>query len=139
VCTVCASSSPQPVHIRRADQFLAANAELIEEYHLHGSSVALDRFLIRLLGRAWRHEVERHLPHGVAQTGRDADTFFATDIPALLAWRFSAEDAGRVSQPVMYVGGAESGPWFADVRQLILAWLPQAEDVVLEGGTIRWY
>jgi hypothetical protein len=129
---------PPPVHIRRADQFLAANAELIEEYHLHGSS-ALDRFLIRLLGRDWRHELERHLPHGVAQTERDADTFFATDIPALLAWRFSAEDAGRVSQPVMYVGGAESGPWFADVRQLILAWLPQAEDLCWKARTIRWY
>lgn len=125
---------PPPVHIRRADQFLAANAELIEEYQLHGSLAALDQFLTRLVGRNWRQELERQMPHGVAHAERDADTFFATDIPALLGWRFSAEDARRISQPAMYVGGTDSGPWFADVRQLILAWLPHAEEVVVEGA-----
>ena len=65
---------------------------------------------------------------------RDADTFFATDMPALMTWSFSAEDAGRIGQPALYIGGSESGPWFAEVRELILSWLPQARDVVLQGA-----
>ena len=51
-----------------------------------------------------------------------------------VAWRFGAEDARRISQPVLYLGGTASGPWFAQVRQLVLAWLPQAEDVMFAGA-----
>lgn len=65
---------------------------------------------------------------------QDAAIFFETDIPALLAWRFGSEDARRISQPVLHIGGSGSGQWFAEVRDLMLAWLPQAEDVVLAGA-----
>jgi pimeloyl-ACP methyl ester carboxylesterase len=125
---------PPPVHIPSADEFLAANVQLTEDHRVHGSATALDRFLVRVIGPAWRRDIERHVPGGVAQVDRDADTFFATDIPALLTWRFGAEDARRISQPVLYLGGTESGPWFARVRQLVLAWLPQAEDVMFAGA-----
>jgi hypothetical protein len=53
---------------------------------------------------------ERRIPGGVAQSERDADTFFATDLPALLDWRFGAAEARRISQPVVYVGGSHSSP-----------------------------
>jgi pimeloyl-ACP methyl ester carboxylesterase len=125
---------PPPVHIPSADEFLAANVQLTEDHRLHGSTIALDRFLTRLIGPAWRTDIERHIPGGAAQVQRDADTFFATDIPALLSWQFGAQDAQRISHPVLYIGGTESGPWFAEVRHLILGWLPQAEDVVLAGA-----
>jgi hypothetical protein len=32
---------------------------------------------------------------------RDAATFFDSDIPALLEWRFTAADAGRLLAPVL--------------------------------------
>ncbi|MGH2692857.1 MAG: hypothetical protein ACRDHM_10195 [Actinomycetota bacterium] len=35
---------------------------------------------------------------------------------------------------MLHIGGSESGPWFAEVRQLILGWLPHAGDVVIEGA-----
>jgi hypothetical protein len=35
---------PPPVHIPDADESLAANARFIEDYRLHGSATALDRF-----------------------------------------------------------------------------------------------
>jgi hypothetical protein len=35
---------------------------------------------------------------------------------------------------VLHVGGSLSGPWFADVRRLMLTWLPHAEDGVLSGA-----
>jgi pimeloyl-ACP methyl ester carboxylesterase len=70
----------------------------------------------------------------LAQVERDAGTFFDTDLPALLAWRFGAEDARRVDRPVLLVSGEDSGPWFAAVRALVLSWLPRAEDVVVPGA-----
>ena len=36
--------------------------------------------------------------------------------------------------PVLHVGGTESGSWFAEVRELVLEWLPEAEDVVIAGA-----
>jgi pimeloyl-ACP methyl ester carboxylesterase len=125
---------PPPVHTPSAAEFLAANAELAEDYRSHGSANALDRLMARVVGPDWRTDIEQHLPGGAEQVVQDADTFFATDMPALMAWRYGAEDAQRIGQPVLYVGGSASGPWFAEVRQLILSWLPQAQDVVLEGA-----
>jgi pimeloyl-ACP methyl ester carboxylesterase len=125
---------PPPVHIPDADEFIAANVQLREDYRLHGSATALNRFLTRVIGPDWRSDIERHIPGGLAQVERDADTFFATDLPALLDWRFGAAEARRITQPVLYVGGSDSGPWFAQVRRLILTWLPQAEDVEVAGA-----
>jgi pimeloyl-ACP methyl ester carboxylesterase len=55
-------------------------------------------------------------------------------MPAQLRWRFRREDARQIGQPVLYIGGTDSGPWFAEVRDLVLAWLPQAHDVMPAGA-----
>ena len=87
-----------------------------------------------MIGTDWRAAIERAVPGAADQMERDIGTFFDTDLPALLAWRFGAEDARRITQPVVHIGGSESGQLFAEVRDLMLAWLPQAEDVVLAGA-----
>jgi pimeloyl-ACP methyl ester carboxylesterase len=125
---------PPPVHVPSAAQFVAANAQLTQHYHAYGPVAGLDRFLTRVIGRDWRAMIERALPGAAEQMEQDTATFFDTDIPALLAWRFGAEDARRITQAVLHIGGSESGQWFAEVRELMLAWLPQAEDVVLAGA-----
>jgi pimeloyl-ACP methyl ester carboxylesterase len=125
---------PPPVHVPSAAQFFTANAQLMEDYHAHGPAVGLDRFLSRVIGPHWRADIERAVPGAREQMERDTGTFFDTDIPALLAWRFGAEDARRISQPVLHIGGSDSGQWFAEVRDLMLTWLSQAEDVVLAGA-----
>jgi pimeloyl-ACP methyl ester carboxylesterase len=125
---------PPPVHTSARDEFIAANDELRDDYRRHGAAAALDRFLTRVIGQDWRSDLERHIPGGVAQSEHDADTFFGTDLPALFDWRFGPGDASRIGQPVLYVGGSDSGPWFAEVRRLILTWLPQAEDQQVAGA-----
>jgi pimeloyl-ACP methyl ester carboxylesterase len=125
---------PPPVQVPSAAQFFTANAQLTEDYHAHGPAIGLDRFLTRVIGPHWRADIERAVPGAPEQMERDTGTFFDTDIPALLAWRFGAEDARRISQPVLHIGGSDSGQWFAEVRDLMLTWLPQAEDVVLAGA-----
>jgi pimeloyl-ACP methyl ester carboxylesterase len=125
---------PPPVHVPSAEEFIAANHELVRLHQTRGASFALDSFLTRLMGSDWRDELERHLPGSVQQVERDADTFFETDIPALLSWDFSAERASRIYQPKLYVGGDKSGPWFSQVRWLMMDWLGQPAEVLVEGA-----
>ena len=87
-----------------------------------------------MIGPDCRTEVETRVPRAAAQMQRDTATFFDTDPPALLSWSFTAEDALGVNCPVLHVSGSNSGHWFAEVRQLILAWLPQTQDVLLVGA-----
>jgi pimeloyl-ACP methyl ester carboxylesterase len=89
--------------------------------------------MARVAGPRWRLETERLLPGAVAGMERDAPTFFATDLPALQGWRVEQE-TGRVTQPVLYVGGTRSGPWFDEVRALLLAQLPRVRDVMVPGA-----
>lgn len=125
---------PPPVHVPSAVEFRAANARLLEVSRARGHAAALEEFLSLVIGPNWRSEVEQRLPGAAEQMRRDTATFFDTDLPALLAWRFDAEDARRVTCPVLHIGGTDSGPWFAEVRRLVLAWFPQAEDVLLAGA-----
>ena len=125
---------PPPVHVPSAPEFRAANARLREARREHGPGVALEEFLALVVGPAWQTEVDRRLPGATAQMQRDAATFFDTDLPALFSWRFDRRDARRVSCPVLQVSGSDSGPWFAEVRDLVRAWLPQTEDVLLAGA-----
>jgi pimeloyl-ACP methyl ester carboxylesterase len=125
---------PPPVNVPSAPEFRAANERLFAARHARGLEVALEEFLTLVIGPGWRTDMERHVPGTVEQTRRDARTFFDADLPALLAWRFSAQDANRIKCPVLHVGGTDSGPWFAEVRRLILDWFPDAEDVVVPGA-----
>jgi pimeloyl-ACP methyl ester carboxylesterase len=125
---------PPPVHVPSAAQFHAACGQLRAYYRQHGPAAALDRFLTMLVGPKWRDELERDLPGSLARLDRDAVTFFETDLPALTSWQFGIERARRITAPVLYVGGSNSGPLFAEVRELVLAWLPHVEDVVLPGA-----
>jgi pimeloyl-ACP methyl ester carboxylesterase len=106
----------------------------MESRRAHGPGTALEEFMALVVGPDWRSDVEQRVPGAAVQMEHDRATFFDTDLPALLAWNFTAEDADRVSCPVLHVSGTRSGPWFAEVRELILTWLPQAEDVLLAGA-----
>lgn len=86
------------------------------------------------IGPGWRDEVEGLVPGAARQMERDTVTFFDTDLPALLDWEYDGLDARRISCPVLHIGGGDSGPWFAEVRALILTWLPNADDVVIDGA-----
>lgn len=125
---------PPPVHTPSAPEFRAANDRLIESRRVHGPAAALDEFLTEVIGPDWRRDVEHNLPGAAEQMQRDIVTFFDTDLPALFDWRFGSEDARRVGCPVLHIGGTESGPWFAEVRELMLRWFPEADDVLIAGA-----
>lgn len=133
VHTVTLLEAP-PVHVPSVTEFRAAIEKLTADRAVHGAVATLDRFQSGLLGPDWRAEVERAVPGAVAQMSRDAATFFDSDCPAMLSWLFAREDARRVTQPLLYVGGSASGRWFAEVRELILDWFPAAEDRTIQGA-----
>jgi len=122
---------PPPVHVALAAEFREANERLIRTRQEHGPAEALDEFLSHLIGQDWRAKTEQQIPGSGRQMERDAATFFDCDMPALLDWEFGPEDARRIACAVLHVGGSDSGPWFAQVRELMLDWFPGAEDVVI--------
>lgn len=87
-----------------------------------------------LSGPGWEEAYEALLPGAPSRLRRDAATFLEVDVPALLAWRFGADDAARITAPVLSVGGAKSGPWFAQVRDWVRAILPHADEHVILGA-----
>lgn len=125
---------PPPAHTPDSAPFQAANAQLLQAYQTNGPLAALDEFMTMLTGPDWRQKTERDLPGSLAAMQRDATTFFESDVPALLSWRFEAEDAATIRCPVFCVGGSDSGPWFAAARAHVLRLLPQAESAVVHGG-----
>ena len=125
---------PPPLHTPSASEFRAANDRLIESRRQQGPAAALDEFLTLGIGPNWRQAAEDQLPGSPAQMQRDTATFFDVDLPALLDWRFERKDAARISCPVLYVGGTNSGRWFGEVRELMLSWFPHAEEVTIEGA-----
>lgn len=125
---------PPPVHVPSGVEFRAVNETLLAIRRADGLEAALEEFMAMVVGRRWRTDMEGHLAGSAEQIGRDAGTFFDIDLPALLAWRFSADDANRIECPVLHIGGTASGPWFAEVRTLVMAWMSDVEDVRVEGA-----
>jgi pimeloyl-ACP methyl ester carboxylesterase len=108
-------------------------APLVELYRSGNPRAAVDAFMGMVGGPDWRMEVERTVPGAAEQAHRDAATFFEVEVPALEAWSFDPEKAKRIDQPVLFVTGGASGPLFERPRQLFLACVSHAEDLVLPG------
>jgi pimeloyl-ACP methyl ester carboxylesterase len=124
---------PPPVHTPSAPEFQTVNTRLLQTRRAHGVAAALEEFLAAI-GPSWRDAAEHLAPGAATHMDRDVATFFDTDLPALLSWRFGKDDARRIICPVLHVGGTDSGRFFAEVRELVLGWLPQTEDVVIAGA-----
>jgi pimeloyl-ACP methyl ester carboxylesterase len=106
---------------------------LIELYASGRSREAVDAFMRIVGGSGWREELEKALPGGAVQAERDAAAFFEVEVPALQGWSFGASEARRISQPVLFVIGTESGPLFEGPRDLFVSLVPRTEQVVLSG------
>jgi pimeloyl-ACP methyl ester carboxylesterase len=81
-----------------------------------------------------RAVIDDYVPGSVAQAITDADTFCSVDLPALSAWQFGPEDGAAISQPVLSVIGADTGRLFLDGAALLRAWLPNVEDLTVDGA-----
>src|SRR5262249_60354901 len=88
-----------------------------------------------VIGPEWRRECARTVPAGPEQAARDAKTFVEMEMPAFGQWKFDAQTAQKISQPILYVLGSESLVGFKEGRALVHAWFPRTQDCVVQGAT----
>lgn len=117
--------------------FAEAIGPALQMYQAGDKEGAMDGFLRVAIGLSYRRCLDERIPGGYAQALADVDTFFAAELPSLGEWRFTREDAGRVTQPVLAVLGGESVKDWAgwpEVHARVQEWMPQAEPFVLAGS-----
>ena len=129
---------PALLTVPSTPQFMEAMGPVLQMYEAGNKEGAVDSFLQAVVSPEYRSVLDHVLPGAFAQAVTDADTFFRIELPALEEWSFTQADAGRITQPVLAVLGGDSHtlwPGWAEVHELVLAWLPQAEAFVLNGAT----
>ena len=104
-------------------------------YRAGDTEGALNAWLLGVGGPGYRATLDRVLPGAIERAVAEADLFFSQELPAVQQWEFTREDAGRIAQPALLVLGTRSEPVFAERRDLLRSWLPDAEDFDLEGAT----
>lgn len=106
---------PPPYDTPGATEFRSAIEEPVEVHARLGARTALEHVMRMIDGPDWRAHAERDLPGSVGDMERDAETFFRSDVPALLGWTFDDDQASGIRCPTLLVGGATSHPWFAEM------------------------
>jgi pimeloyl-ACP methyl ester carboxylesterase len=110
---------------------------ILDQYGAGDKEGAADNFLRFAIGPDYRGWLDRLIPGAHQQLVADADTFFGVELPSVLEWRFTREDARRITSPVFGVLGAESAsiwPGWNEVQERLCEWLPQTESFVLAGA-----
>lgn len=125
---------PPPHGTPGTAEFRAVNAALLEVYARRGAREALDDVMRRIDGPGWRADAERELPGSVAGMERDADTFFCSDVPALLGWVLDDVTAGSIRCPTLLVGGSESHAWFGQMLARLERVLADTSRVTIAGA-----
>lgn len=98
----------------------------------------VDDFLRSRFGIGYRSILDQVLPGAFEQAIADAETWFETELPGWLDWRFSETEARRITQPVLVVLGSESNelwPRFGETHRLLLERLPHVHGFILPGAT----
>jgi pimeloyl-ACP methyl ester carboxylesterase len=90
------------------------------------------------IGADFRTVLEKAVPGAYEQAVEDANAALLLDLPAVVGFRFSSDDARLIDQPTLCVIGEKSeNLWdrFGEVQRALLAWLPNAEGFVLPGAS----
>lgn len=109
----------------------------MDAYGAGEKETAMAGFISLASGLDWetsRAVIDGYVPGSVAQAIKDADTFCGVDLPALSVWEFGSEQAAGVSQPVLSVLGADTGRLFVEGAALLRSWLPNVEELTVEGA-----
>jgi pimeloyl-ACP methyl ester carboxylesterase len=107
-------------------------------WQLGDTQGAVDLFMKSMVDPNYRKFLEDRSPDGIQEVLDGAKAFFTTDQPAVQAWKFSAAQAARITQPVLLVIGDGSdrvNPIRSQVQRSLLAWLPNAQPFTLPDAT----
>ena len=121
--------------ISSSAQVVAALQPVIAAYRSGDSEAAMDGFLRTVGGDDYRGELDRLLPAAFAAAVAEADQFFQAEQPSVAQFSFGADDARRITQPVLNVLGENTVPRFIEASRLVQQWFPDAERFVLPGAS----
>ena len=110
----------------------------IEHYQAGDVAGAVDIFRNGVCGPGYRLVLDRQLPGAFEQHVGDAQMFFTQELPNRQQWKFTRDDARRITQTVLAVLGAktrEAGRIWEDRQELLLTWLPNVEPFILPDAT----
>ena len=68
----------------------------------------------------------------VAQSIKDADTFFGIELPAMTEWTFGAEQAATIHRPILSVLGPETQPLWVEIAEFLRSSLPHVEERTMD-------
>ncbi len=114
-------------------QFFQAVGPIAEMYQRGDRAGAIGAFMRLVAGPDFRTMLDRALPGAFDQAVADADTFFKIELPASQEWSLTMEEAHRIRQPVLFLGGAWSvfAPFVKELGEVMNKWFPQAEWITL--------
>jgi len=114
--------------------FAEISAPVLEAWRSGDARRACDLWMnLVSCGPDWQGEVENVVPDAMKQAEQDASTFFELELPRIPDWSFDADACSRISQPVLYLSGSESGPLIEAARGHFRSLVPHAEQGVLPG------
>jgi pimeloyl-ACP methyl ester carboxylesterase len=116
--------------------FLNAAGPVFEAYGGGDHSGAFAMFVAAASGLDWevcRALLEDQIPGVVAQSIKDADTFFGVELPAVAEWTFGPEQAAAIRRPVLSVIGAETQPLWVEIAEFLRSSLPHVEECTIDG------
>ena len=93
-------------------------------------------FVAAASGLDWeecRTLLEERIPGVVAQSIKDADTFFGVELPAVVEWDVRARAGCRHRRPVLSVIGAETQPLWVEIAEFLRSSLPHVEECTIDG------
>ena len=116
-----------------SELFPQISAPILETYRSGKPAQAVDQWMDLVQCGNWRSAAANTVPGGVEQAEQDASTFFEVDFPAFRDWRFDAERASQIRQPMVCLMGSESGPMIEAGKRHLETLFPSAEHALLQG------
>src|SRR3954452_4328771 len=113
---------PTLVSLPLGQAFLKSAAPVFDAYGSGDHAGAFAMFVAAASGLEWgacRALLEERIPGVVAQSIKDADTFFGVELPAVTEWTFGPEPAAAIRRPVLSVIGAETQPLWVEIAEVI--------------------
>jgi pimeloyl-ACP methyl ester carboxylesterase len=127
---------PTLLTVPGAQEFFEEVGPALNAFGAGNHESAVSNFLSSASGLDWptcRSTIERHAPGTIAQTVKDAETFFGIELPSLQTWEFGPEHAAAISQPVLSVVAGETRQLWVDVAAALRSWMPQVEECTIKG------
>ena len=116
--------------------FLEAATPALDAYASGDHEAALALFLSAVSGLDWpacQALLDERVPGAVPQAIKDADTFFGVELPGLIHWAFSAEQAAAIRQPVLSMLGSNTALLWVEVAEFLRTTMPDVEERTIDG------